>query len=196
MLSWVVNVVIAFILIKFLVYPGMGFALGTTHPVVAVVSSSMEHSGVDFDTWWAQNGDFYVAQGITEDQFREFGLVNGFNKGDIMVLTGPEPQDIKDGDVIVFANQPPIIHRVIDIDRQDGMFLYTTKGDNNRVILPIERNIPEDHVLGRAWIRVPYLGFVKIWFVQFLQSAACVVSEGFDNQCGNVLLYGSRIKPA
>jgi hypothetical protein len=44
--SWIVNVIIAFILIKFIVYPGLGFFLSTTHPVVAVVSSSMEHNTV------------------------------------------------------------------------------------------------------------------------------------------------------
>ena len=40
--SWIANIVLAFILIKFIVYPSLGFVLGTTHPVVAVVSESME----------------------------------------------------------------------------------------------------------------------------------------------------------
>jgi len=44
--SWIVNVILAFIIIKFIVYPGLGFFLDTTHPVVAVVSSSMEHKTV------------------------------------------------------------------------------------------------------------------------------------------------------
>ncbi len=192
-LSWVINVVIAFILIKFLVYPGLGFALGTSHPVVAVVSSSMEHNGVDFDTWWAENGGFYIERGISEEMFREFRFQNGFNKGDIMVLHGPEPQDIKEGDVIVFANQPPIIHRVVDRDYQES-FLFTTKGDNNRIILPVERNIPEENVLGAAWVRVPLLGYVKIWFVQIVQAGNCVVSQGFEKTCGNWLLYGSPVR--
>lgn len=41
--SWVVNIILAFIIIKFLVYPGLGFLLNTSHPIVAVVSGSMEH---------------------------------------------------------------------------------------------------------------------------------------------------------
>lgn len=41
--SWVVNVIIAFVLIKFLIYPGLGLVLGTNLPVVAVISESMEH---------------------------------------------------------------------------------------------------------------------------------------------------------
>ena len=41
--SWIVNIILAFILIKFIVYPGLGLALGTSYPIVAVVSNSMEH---------------------------------------------------------------------------------------------------------------------------------------------------------
>ncbi|MGM5483010.1 MAG: signal peptidase I [Nanobdellota archaeon] len=46
LLSWLINIALAFLLIKFIVYPGIGFFLGTTHPIVAVVSGSMEHKTV------------------------------------------------------------------------------------------------------------------------------------------------------
>ena len=46
--SWIVNIILAFVLIKFIVYPGLGLILSTSHPVVAVVSESMEHNG-NFD---------------------------------------------------------------------------------------------------------------------------------------------------
>ena len=39
--SWIVNIILAFLLIKFIVYPGLGFLLETEYPVVAVVSGSM-----------------------------------------------------------------------------------------------------------------------------------------------------------
>ena len=42
-LSWIVNVILAFVIVKFLIYPGLGLVLHTTHPVVAVVSGSMDH---------------------------------------------------------------------------------------------------------------------------------------------------------
>ncbi|HLP79463.1 MAG TPA: signal peptidase I [Acidobacteriota bacterium] len=42
--SWLVNIILAFVLIKFIVYPGIGVLLGTQLPVVAVVSGSMEHA--------------------------------------------------------------------------------------------------------------------------------------------------------
>ena len=44
-LSWIVNIILAFVLIKFIVYPGLGLVFGTDFPVVAVVSGSMEHEG-------------------------------------------------------------------------------------------------------------------------------------------------------
>ncbi len=46
LLSWLVNVVLAFVLVYFVIYPGLGLLLGTAHPVVAVVSGSMEHKTV------------------------------------------------------------------------------------------------------------------------------------------------------
>ena len=45
-LSWLVNIVIAFVLVKFIIYPLLGLLLGTGFPVVAVVSCSMEHNDI------------------------------------------------------------------------------------------------------------------------------------------------------
>lgn len=45
-MSWIVNIILAFVLIKFLVYPGLGLVMDTSHPIVAVVSGSMEHKAV------------------------------------------------------------------------------------------------------------------------------------------------------
>ena len=76
-LSWVVNVILAFIIVKFLIFPGLGFLLETTHPVVAVVSGSMDHSG-DFDDWWERQGKWYEDKGITKEEFMQYDLKNGF----------------------------------------------------------------------------------------------------------------------
>jgi signal peptidase I len=45
-LSWVLSMIIAFIFIKFIFFPGLSFAFGTSLPMVAVVSGSMEHKSV------------------------------------------------------------------------------------------------------------------------------------------------------
>ena len=180
--SWIVNVALAFIIIKFLVYPGLGLALGTAAPIVAVVSGSMEHDG-GFESFWQSpiccsyncarkeaQGPFYENRNITRDVFGEFSFVNGFNKGDIMILYRPNSAAV--GDVIVYTvpNRPdPIIHRVIAIDESAGKKVFTTKGDHNCDIGEFEKGIAQEHVIGKAVWRVPLLGWVKIIAVSLLQ---------------------------
>lgn len=173
--SWIVNIILAFIIIKFLVYPGLGLAFGTTHPVVAVVSGSMEHPG-SFDTWWDTDcgqeyqEDIYADFGITKEEFREYKFKNGFNKGDIMIVFGPNSLEI--GDVIVFnANTPvdPIIHRIVNITEKNSNTYYTTKGDYNCGLNDFEMSIPHEYLIGRAAMRVPLLGWVKIVFLELLK---------------------------
>ena len=193
--SWIINIVLAFVLIKFVIYPGLGFVFDTSHPVVAVVSGSMEHKmtynernqlnmcgnyyeekkPVDFDTFWEECGDFYRMQDINKNEFSEFPMKNGFNTGDIIVLFGKKPEKLKIGDVIVFkANQPdPIIHRIIKIWNENGEYHFQTKGDHNAESISYQRvyevDITEDRIIGKAVLRIPYLGYIKIWFMDLLK---------------------------
>ncbi|HLG24929.1 MAG TPA: signal peptidase I [Candidatus Nanoarchaeia archaeon] len=174
--SWIVNIILAFILIKFIVYPGLGFIFQTTHPVVAVVSESMEHNS-NFDSWWSNSKNWYTNNGISEEDFLNFPLKNGFDKGDIMVLKGKKPENIKTGDIIVFWSQrkDPIIHRVVKKWEENGKFYFQTKGDNYRTnpssirtVFLDETKISQDQVVGNAILRIPFLGYIKIWFVQII----------------------------
>lgn len=168
--SWLANIILAFVLIKFIVYPGLSLALATTHPIVAVVSGSMEHPG-DFDAWWQDHEQFYSTFAISKEEFRSYRFAHGFNKGDIMVLSGAQPKDIKKGDVIVFngGRSDPIIHRVVNTWEENNVHYFQTKGDNNPRSLPgIETRIREDLVIGKAHVRIPLLGYIKIAFVEFL----------------------------
>ena len=58
-LSWVTCFVLAYVLIKFAVYPLLGIVFGTQFPIVAVVSGSMEHDGT-FENWWSRNSSLCV----------------------------------------------------------------------------------------------------------------------------------------
>jgi hypothetical protein len=175
-LSWIVSTVVAIVVIKFIIYPVLGLALGTSYPIVAVVSNSMEHDG-SFDNWWSSKADcglgcnqelYYDQLNISKKKFREFPFKNGFNKGDVMVLV--KPKNLKTGEILVFMSfkADPIIHRVVDVE--EGK--YTTKGDHNTRIFntPIfnEVGITEDQMVGKAIFRVPYVGYVKIWFVELI----------------------------
>ncbi|MBD3310130.1 signal peptidase I, partial [Candidatus Woesearchaeota archaeon] len=184
--SWLVNILLAFLIIKFIVYPGLGFMLGTTHPIVAVVSGSMEHDRTDqygyicgkylpdyeggYDSWWDACGSWYEDNGITKQQFRDFQMSNGFSKGDIIVLRNGDSKNLELGDVIVFVGRrpEPVIHRVVEIDQEDGEYLVTTKGDHNEDSDTYEGHIPNQLIAGKAFFRLPYLGFIKIWFVDLM----------------------------
>jgi len=54
--SWIANIIIAFILIKFVVYPLISLLLATQLPIVAVVSGSMEHKFAPDCTNYLSNG--------------------------------------------------------------------------------------------------------------------------------------------
>lgn len=189
--SWIVNIVLAFIIIKFLIYPGLGLLLGTNLPVVAVISESMEHNG-GFDEWWNGNtatcsdnplnaskcaqAEWYAMKNIDEEEFRKYPFSNGFNKGDIMILKRVNKEKLEVGEVIVFQSgmNYPIIHRVIENND-----VIQTKGDHNPAqIVSIkldERYITSDELIGKAWFRIPWIGYVKIWFVDGLR---CVTFNG------------------
>jgi signal peptidase len=88
-----------------------------------------------------------------------------FYKGDMIIVYGEK--NIKLGDIVVFDspdNRYPIIHRVVQI-KDSGI---VSKGDNN----PVSDEgrwgvIPFDKIYGKAFLKIPLLGWVKILFVEF-----------------------------
>lgn len=170
-LSWIVNIILAFVLIKYIIFPVLGAIFGTQYPLVAVVSSSMEHDG-KFDAWWnspAACGSFICKQldvyntfNISKEQFRTFIFKNGFEKGDVMVLMSAK--NINLGDVIVFFSKDgrPIIHRVVKLNP------LQTKGDHNAAQINdnyiTESNIAQHPIVGKAVLRIPLIGYVKVGF--------------------------------
>jgi signal peptidase len=98
--------------------------------------------------------------------FSEFRWKNGFNTGDIMVLRGTKPLNIKIGDVIVYMSKTasyPIIHRVVDIKQSGSGYTFITKGDHNAAA---DQPVSEKQLLGKAIVRVPWLGWIKIGAVK------------------------------
>lgn len=168
--SWIVNLLIAFLLVKFLIYPGLSLVFGTSLPIVAVISGSMEHDG-SFDEWWVKHEDFYLSKLITKQQFQMYPLKNGFDKGDVIILIGTNKDELQVGEVIVFQSQKPypIIHRVVD--KHENYF--ETKGDNNigqNVDFDLnEKEILPEQIIGKAVFRIPYLGWIKIAFTEIFR---------------------------
>lgn len=199
--SWIANVVVAFVLIKFIVYPLLGLIFTTTHPIVAVVSGSMEHkiadecvsydinglcamsakaicgktyqekASLNLQEYWRECGQWYEKRNITFDEFSSYDMKNGFNKGDIILLKGKNSKDLKRGDIIVFQSPfhpEPIIHRIVAINVSDGKRFFTTKGDHNGESGPVDVRIDESKVIGKAYLKIPYMGYIKIWFMEMV----------------------------
>ena len=168
--SWVINIILAFVIVKFILLPLLGFTVGTSIPLVAVTSGSMDHHG-NFDEWWGSKGSWYESRGYTKSQVKSWSLHNGFKKGDVIFIASKK--STKTGDVIVYSGlisgNIPIIHRVVDIKTLENANLYITKGDANSGFLKDprkgvdeEQGIPEQNVLGRAVLKIPFVGWIKI----------------------------------
>jgi signal peptidase I len=149
-LSWAVYMVCAFFF-AWLIYTGLGLALGTATPMMIVVSSSMEPV--------LYRGDIVVLLGsgpegisgqeeilevpsLKETELSSFASPS-YNEmqaiESIKLNTGSEIQVTKEGDIVVYWSdfrQEPIIHRVVaKLKAGDGTY-FLTKGDskNNTTI--------------------------------------------------------------
>lgn len=183
-LSYLAFLVIVFVLIKFIFLPGLGLLFGTSLPLAIVESSSMEHyslltpglpgntiCGKEFsdskflnkDEYWQACGEWYEQNAnISKEQFNSFKLSNGFRKGDLIIIFGVK--NVKVGDVIIFngGRSNPIIHRVISLNP------IQTKGDHNQAQLNEEKNISQDQIIGKAVAKIPYIGWIKLFFVEIM----------------------------
>ena len=184
-LSYIVFLVIVFIFVKFIFLPTLGFVFGlgfslTSLPLAIVESSSMDHNILDetgvneicgktFDKkqfldskeYWNNCGLWYEQNtNITEEQFQTYSFKNGFRKGDLIIIFGKN--NIEVGEVIIFnaGRNHPVIHRVISLNP------IQTKGDHNSAQLSIEQNIAQNQVIGTAVARIPYIGWIKLFFVE------------------------------
>ncbi|MBT4165691.1 S24/S26 family peptidase [archaeon] len=140
--------------------------------------SSSEKEWINFNEYWDACGDWYDDVDISKNEFSDFSLKNGFRKGDIIIVWGRFSPKV--GDVVIFQPNSgslaprPIIHRIVSID---GDGVIATKGDhnagqlngNNNYYKTDETNIGESQLIGKAVLKVPYLGWVKIWFVDLVK---------------------------
>ncbi len=167
--SFLADALLVILIGKFLLFPGLGIALGTSYPVVAVVSSSMDHHGQGFGQWWFENGKYYENDfNVTAEQFKSFYRPNGFVKGDVFVVKGLGSAKVKAGDILVYTVQgrgDPIIHRVVAIN-PDGTF--QTKGDANFGQLPFEKSLDKSKIQGKAVLWIPKIGWVKVLAVEII----------------------------
>ena len=161
--SWIVSVILIIVFIKFIFFPVLSLLTGSPLPLVVIESCSMYHES-NFEEWWNKNSEWYNGKDIQKSEFESFSFKNGLNKGDIIFVIGKK--DYKIGDVIIFTapTEHPIIHRLIESSP------IATKGDHNFDQLEIEKNISKDAIIGKAAIRIPLLGWIKLIFFELFRS--------------------------
>ncbi len=108
-------------------------SMGTSSPLVVVTSESMEPT---------------------------------LYRGDLLILQARAPEDIHLGDIIVYLDTTwhsdgPIVHRVIEIQEDNGTYYFITKGDNNSMQDPYERT--PDEIVGVVVMTIPWLGNVSLF---------------------------------
>lgn len=165
--SFGVTLLLAFVIIKFVFFPGLSLITGTSLPLVIVESCSMYHHDAGFEN--TLESDVYGAHGISIEDTRGWIFQNGFNKGDVIFVVGARNVEI--GDVIIFNGgaRHPLIHRVIEVPEDESNNDYGTKGDNyktNSAQLSSERSISEDQLIGKALFKVPFVGWAKLIFFE------------------------------
>lgn len=194
-LSYVLNFAFAFVFIKFLFFPTLGFVLNNDYPIVSIVSGSMEHKIVDFkvcdkvlqvkdkdlnfNQWWELCSDYYIRVfNLTYDNFSNFDYKDGLNIGDVMILYGKDPKKIEIGETLVFVPEDkkwfeshgPVIHRVVKKFNKDGKIYFVTKGDHNPYsVNNFETQIVEDDVIGVAKFRIRFIGYFTIYLHKIWQ---------------------------
>ena len=95
--------------------------------------------------------------------------------GDLVIVTGCDPHQLTEGDIIVFRvpwSSNMIVHRIVRVERGPEGPLFYTKGDNNALMDPGYRK-PSD-IYGKVVLRIPLIGFV-LEFFQLLPVKVAIV---------------------
>jgi signal peptidase I len=146
---------------------GLQFALNTQYPILAVESGSMcIPYGIACSGWTSLDHPF----------------ARTLHTGDLIIIQGVNPADLNadypNSDVIVFhkpTNQEElIVHRIISKQEINGTLYFKTKGDGNGNKWPstpeygsdewsgYPYGVPQNLVLGKVIIRVPWVGHVAL----------------------------------
>jgi signal peptidase len=95
--------------------------------------------------------------------------------GDVIVSRTVAYETLEVGDIIVFRQgDHRVVHRIINIQTEDGEVWFTTQGDNNNMVDP---PVHADHVEGRVILHVPKIGWVSIVFRDLLDKLSVISGQ-------------------
>jgi signal peptidase I len=154
------------VLVIFGFWYGSQVVLNTPYPALAVVSGSM-----------------CIPYGSRCDgRFHPFART--LHIGDLIIVQGVNPADLSadypNSDIIVFHKpgdpEDLIVHRIVAKEERNGTLYFYTKGDGNGVnkwpSTPTtseydpwngEQGVPEDLVVGKVVMRIPWLGHIVLF---------------------------------
>lgn len=167
--SWIVDIILIFLIVKFIIFPFFSLVFGTSLPFVIIESTSMQHEG-SFNSWFSLHGQWYLDNNISKNDIREWPWYEGLDKGDVIIVKSKD--DYKKGDVIIFKvkkQKVPIIHRIIDKRNSSLGYIFSTKGDHNDGQLSYEHHIEKNQIIGKAVGRIPKIGWLKLFFVNIFK---------------------------
>lgn len=105
------------------------------------------------------------------------------NVGDMIIVKKSDPNQMKMGDIIQFEieNKIRVVHRIIDINEENGQRFFITKGDNNST--PDSDPVSVEQIKGNVVAILPKVGWVTIAIrtnsqEMFIQNAEKINSGG------------------
>ncbi len=162
---------------------GMALIFNTDLPIVAVQSCSMVHTMDGLSKFLVAIEQMSTKNDgrcnnpnahTSSDAFKSLPLSEGFDIGDLLLLSGYGKSSLREGDVIVFTpavscsrdqSKVPIVHRIVSLNNDGSL---QTKGDANTDQLPCEKIIQLGMVHGKAVFIIPYLGWIKIFAAEVI----------------------------
>lgn len=89
--------------------------------------------------------------------------------GDVVIVQKKTVEELKEKDIIEYQIENQfVIHRIINIENEEGTYVITTMGDNNSS--PDAKPVYEEQVKGKVIFKIKYLGLPSIWLNKLLNS--------------------------
>ncbi len=153
------------------------FYLQNSLPADTAAAQEADHPGTSpasLNSWW------WLAVVIVAAFWFNAGLfgvrpyvVSGFSMkptfvaGDLVIITRVNPAEVQVGDVIQFRRaNSSIVHRVIEIQEENGRRVFITQGDNNNVR---DDPVPQEIVEGKVIRYIPQIGWPIIGLKKVIQ---------------------------
>ena len=107
-------------------------------------------------------------------------MVPTIKVNDAIVIKRIDNDNYKVGDIVTFLSKEgkykgsTITHRIIDkqkLNKKESV--YTTKGDNNRVIDPV--SVTTDSIYGKVLFKIPKVGYISTFFSKPINYFLCLL---------------------